>query len=91
MLYIEHFCYPLLLSLCSDLDFGRLAHGFALLNLPRMPELKKKDVSYFVPVEMDYDSIAFKDKVREKARQERLGQEKKVKLTRPPRVSRGIF
>jgi len=43
-----------------DLDLGRLATGFGLLHLPRMPELKDKDFPNFEPVVMDYNSISFK-------------------------------
>ena len=43
-----------------DVDLGRLATGFGLLHLPRMPELKDKELSTFSPVLMDYGSIRFK-------------------------------
>lgn len=85
--YQKHEC-KLILRL-KDLDFGRLAHGFGLIHLPKMPELKNKDVTYFTPLELDLNSIAFKDKIREKARQERQekeGQIKKVKFRRPPKT-----
>ena len=44
----------------TDLDLGRLATGFGLLHLPRMPELKDKDLPNFKPVVMDYSTITFK-------------------------------
>jgi len=44
----------------ADLDLGRLATGFGLLHLPRMPELKDKDFPNFEPVVMDYNTISFK-------------------------------
>ncbi|CAD5116769.1 unnamed protein product [Dimorphilus gyrociliatus] len=56
----------------NELDFGGLAYSFGLLHLPSMPELRKTTVVNFEPVEMDYQSIKFKDKLREKARQTRL-------------------
>jgi len=37
-----------------------------------MPELKAKQLPDFTPVEYDYSKIPFKDKVREKHRQEKL-------------------
>jgi ATP-dependent RNA helicase DDX55/SPB4 len=58
----------------KDLDLGRLATGFGLLHLPRMPELKGKTTSHFQQVDFDYSKIPFKDKVRERQRQEKLKQ-----------------
>jgi len=46
--------------ICADLDLGRLATGFGLLHLPKMPELKDRDMSNFEPVVMDYSTISFK-------------------------------
>ena len=56
----------------ADLDFGRLAVGFGLLTLPKMPELKKKNTDFFQPADVDLNAIAYKDKTREKIRQEKL-------------------
>lgn len=61
-----------------DLDFSSLAHGFALLKMPRMPELRGKDFSDFVPSSINTDSIPYRDKNREKQRQKML-QERKEK------------
>ena len=71
------------------MDFGKLAQGFGLLHLPKMPELKGKKVVNFEPIEIDPSTIPFKDKAREKLRQERAeleAVEKKKKRSRPPRV-----
>ncbi|CAG5132977.1 unnamed protein product, partial [Candidula unifasciata] len=84
--YAKHECNMILRV--KDLDFGRLAQGFGLLHVPKMPELKGKSVSSFQPIEVDLASIPYKDKIREKLRQEKLASEKgvqKVKLSRPPR------
>ncbi|KAJ6656725.1 hypothetical protein lerEdw1_003612 [Lerista edwardsae] len=70
--YAKHEC-----SLIFHLDFASLARGFALLKMPRMPELKGKSFPDFVPVDVDTDSIAFKDKNREKQRQKLLDQKRK--------------
>ena len=43
-----------------DLDFGRLATGFGLLHLPKMPELKGKNFPNFTPFETDISAIPFK-------------------------------
>lgn len=56
----------------NELDLGGLANSFGLLHLPSMPELRKTTIVNFEPVEMDYQTIKFKDKLREKARQKRL-------------------
>uniref|UniRef100_A0A803TML8 ATP-dependent RNA helicase n=1 Tax=Anolis carolinensis TaxID=28377 RepID=A0A803TML8_ANOCA len=70
--YAKHECN--LIFRLKDLDFSSLARGFALLKMPRMPELKGKCFSDFTPVDLDTDSIAFKDKHREKQRQKFLEQ-----------------
>ncbi|XP_072271934.1 ATP-dependent RNA helicase DDX55 [Pyxicephalus adspersus] len=74
--YAKHECN--LIFRVKDLDFTSLANGFALLRMPRMPELRGKDFSDFVPSSVDTYSIAYKDKNREKQRQKML-QERKEK------------
>lgn len=56
--YAKHECG--LIFRIKDLDFGKLATGYGLLRIPKMPEVKGKDVSSFVPVEADFDKIAYK-------------------------------
>ncbi|KAL7986697.1 hypothetical protein Chor_012980 [Crotalus horridus] len=70
--YAKHECN--LIFRIKDLDFASLARGFALLRMPKMPELRGKDLSGFAPVDIDTDSIAFKDKNRERQRQKLLEQ-----------------
>jgi len=41
------------------LEFGKLATGFGLLRLPKMPELKNKVINDFVPAEIDFNSIKY--------------------------------
>ncbi len=48
------------LQLYLDLDIAALARGFALLHLPRMPELKGRKFPEFHAVEMDYSSIPYR-------------------------------
>ncbi|XP_061173659.1 ATP-dependent RNA helicase DDX55-like [Saccostrea echinata] len=83
--YAKHECS--LIFRIKDLDFGKLATGYGLLRIPKMPELKGKDVCNFIPVEADFNSIAYKDKNREKQRQIKLQSEesKPSKFRRPPR------
>ncbi|XP_050779473.1 ATP-dependent RNA helicase DDX55 isoform X1 [Gopherus flavomarginatus] len=73
--YAKHECN--LIFRIKDLDFASFARGFALLRMPKMPELKGKCFSDFVPVTIDTDSIPFKDKNREKQRQKLLEQQRK--------------
>lgn len=63
----------------SDLDFAALARGFALLRMPKMPELRGKQFPDFVPVDVNTDTIPFRDKVREKQRRKLLEQQRKEK------------
>ncbi|XP_077867708.1 ATP-dependent RNA helicase DDX55-like [Saccoglossus kowalevskii] len=63
--YSKHECK--LIFRVKDLDFGRLARGFALLKLPKMPELKGKNVSGFQSVDMDYNLLKYQ-KQRENKR-----------------------
>ncbi|XP_036907816.1 ATP-dependent RNA helicase DDX55 [Sturnira hondurensis] len=75
--YAKHECN--LIFRLKDLDFAALARGFALLKMPRMPELRGRQFPDFVPVDVDTDTIPFKDKVREKQRQKLLEQQRKGK------------
>ncbi|KAF9582874.1 ATP-dependent rRNA helicase spb4 [Lunasporangiospora selenospora] len=60
----------------KDLDLGSLARGYALLRLPKMPELKndKTDggVPGFVPADFDMDKYKYQDKQKEVVRVKKL-------------------
>ncbi|KAF2987538.1 hypothetical protein EK904_013211 [Melospiza melodia maxima] len=73
--YAKHECN--LIFRIKDLDFASLARGFALLKMPKMPELRGKCFPDFTPVTVNTDSISFKDKNREKQRQKKLEELKK--------------
>uniref|UniRef100_A0A2K5EHV9 ATP-dependent RNA helicase n=1 Tax=Aotus nancymaae TaxID=37293 RepID=A0A2K5EHV9_AOTNA len=75
--YAKHECN--LIFRLKDLDFASLARGFALLRMPKMPELRGKQFPDFVPVDINTDTIPFKDKIREKQRQKLLKQQRKEK------------
>lgn len=60
--------------LCLDLNFASLARGFALLRLPKMPELRGKTFPDFTETTVDTDTIRYKDKNREKQRQKILAE-----------------
>lgn len=53
-----------------------LAKGFALPHLPKMPELKGKDVSMFLPHPCPPSEIPYKNKSREKQRKENIEKKK---------------
>ncbi|KAK2102860.1 ATP-dependent RNA helicase ddx55 [Saguinus oedipus] len=75
--YAKHECN--LIFRLKDLDFASLAQGFALLRMPKMPELRGKQFPDFVPVDINTDTIPFKDKIREKQRQKLLKQQREEK------------
>ncbi|XP_051906626.1 ATP-dependent RNA helicase DDX55 isoform X1 [Hippocampus zosterae] len=70
--YAKHECS--LIFRVKDLDFSSVARGFALLRLPKMPELRGKSFPDFQPVALDTDTIRYKDKQREKLRQKMLAE-----------------
>lgn len=70
--YAKHECS--LIFRVKDLDFSAMAKGFALLRMPKMPELKHKTFPDFVRTEVDTDTIRFKDKAREKIRRKKLAE-----------------
>ena len=68
-----------LLNRFASLNLGLLATSFSLLRLPKMPELRDKQLHKkdFTPAGPDINihGISFQDKAREKARQKRLAAE----------------
>ncbi len=60
----------------ADLDWTDLGHAWGLLRLPRMPELRTWTGDKMLGVEMDWDTFAYKDAAREKARQEAMAADK---------------
>lgn len=56
----------------QDLNWADLSAGWALLRLPKMPELKGFDRSSVPVPAMDWTAYAYKDKQREKHRQQSL-------------------
>ncbi|KAJ4295173.1 ATP-dependent rRNA helicase spb4 [Kalmusia sp. IMI 367209] len=59
----------------TDLDWEDLGHAWGLLRLPSMPELKKFEGDRSLGTDLELDTLAYKDKVREKQRQEELNGE----------------
>jgi ATP-dependent RNA helicase DDX55/SPB4 len=56
----------------SDLDWKDLAAAWALLKLPKMPELKGFDRTSVPNSPVDWDTYSYKDKQREKLRKQAL-------------------
>ncbi|KAM3874235.1 ATP-dependent RNA helicase DDX55 [Diretmus argenteus] len=81
--YAKHECS--LIFRIKDLDFAALARGFALLRMPKMPELRGKTFPEFDRTTVDTDTIRYKDKNREKLRQKMLAELKEKESTAPPR------
>ncbi|XP_012061748.1 PREDICTED: probable ATP-dependent RNA helicase DDX55 homolog [Atta cephalotes] len=70
--YNKHEC-NLILQL-KDIDLGKLAMGFGLLRMPKMPELKGKNLSSFVSPEIDVNTISYIHKQRELCRIKKLNE-----------------
>lgn len=68
--YRKHECS--LIFQFKELNMGKLATGFGLLFLPKMPEIKNSNTLDFKPCEIHLNSIKYLDKTREKQRQEKL-------------------
>jgi len=68
--YAKHECNVLLRI--KDLDLGGAASSYGLLKMPKMPELRGIKISNFTEVKMDLNSVSYKDKLREKERQDKL-------------------
>ncbi|KAA8574915.1 hypothetical protein EYC84_004152 [Monilinia fructicola] len=52
----------------ADLDWTDLGNAWALVRLPKMPELKKWEGDKTLGIKLELSEYAYKDKVREKAR-----------------------
>ncbi|WVZ72397.1 hypothetical protein U9M48_020864 [Paspalum notatum var. saurae] len=71
--YKEHHCSYIFRW--KDLEIGKLAMEYGLLQIPSMPEVKHHSLSLegFIPVDgVDVTQIKYKDKVREKQRKKAL-------------------
>ncbi|KAF8246915.1 DEAD-domain-containing protein [Wilcoxina mikolae CBS 423.85] len=60
----------------ADIQWKDLAESYALLKMPKMPELKKVDEVVELGVDVDLKTLAYKDPLREKARQQELSNPK---------------
>ncbi|ORX63886.1 DEAD-domain-containing protein [Basidiobolus meristosporus CBS 931.73] len=68
----------------KDFDFGKAARGYGLLRLPKMPELKDRQVD-FSPPDVNLDELKYLDKAKEKQRLLKL-KERENRPEREPRA-----
>lgn len=70
--YTKHECNAILRL--KDLDLGRVATAYGLLQMPRMPELKNCENTNFIGPKCDVDitKLSYKNPQKEKIRQEKL-------------------
>jgi len=74
--YMEHLCE--FVFKFKELDMVGLANGFAMLRLPRMPEMKSRDVSAFQGITLqEEDAIPYTYKRKEGTRLKNLTEFKK--------------
>jgi ATP-dependent RNA helicase DDX55/SPB4 len=59
----------------ADLDWEALGHAWGLLKLPKMPELRHFKGDKKLGVNVEWENYAYKDKQREKHRQEALSED----------------
>ena len=81
--YREHQCR--FIFRMNQLPWGQLAMMFALLRMPRMPELQKAKSTLlegFTASEVDPDKVQFKDKAREKQRRKAMAERAAAELER---------
>ncbi|CAG8443833.1 10281_t:CDS:10 [Ambispora gerdemannii] len=64
----------------KDLDFGKVAKGYGLLRMPKMPELKDRQFE-FEEVKINMDEYKFLDKAREKKRLKKLAESREKMIT----------
>jgi len=85
--YIEHQATSIFRI--QDLDWLDLAKGWGLLELPKMPELKGKDIDRSLGLGIDTEAIPFREKAREKKRQEELAKWKADKAAKMAATENG--
>ncbi|KAG2406729.1 DEAD-box ATP-dependent RNA helicase [Vigna angularis] len=82
--YKEHHCSYIFRW--KELEIGKLAMGYGLLQLPSMPEVKHHSLSTdgFEPVkDINFEDIKYRDKSREKQRKKNLQAKKEAKEKEP--------
>ncbi|KAJ4416672.1 ATP-dependent rRNA helicase spb4 [Neurospora sp. IMI 360204] len=85
--YIEHQASSIFRI--TDLDWLELAKGYGLLELPKMPEVREAKIDRSLGLGINTEEIPFKEKVREKKRQEELAKWKEEKAKRAQEENTG--
>ena len=67
-----------------ELDWADLGHGWGLLRMPKMPETKTWKGDKTLGQDMDWDTFAYKEKAREKARKDALEAERSGEVVKKP-------
>lgn len=70
--YTKHECSAILRL--KDMDLGKAATGYGLLQMPRMPELKTLKADNFIGPDFDVDiqKLSYRNPQKEQARQEKI-------------------
>ncbi|XP_037893523.1 probable ATP-dependent RNA helicase DDX55 homolog [Glossina fuscipes] len=70
--YTKHECNAILRL--KDMDLGKAATGYGLLQMPRMPELKTLKADNFIGPDFDVDvqKLSYRNPQKEQARQEKI-------------------
>ncbi|CAM8982423.1 unnamed protein product [Rhodiola kirilowii] len=87
--YKEHHCSYIFRW--KELEVGKLAMGYGLLQIPAIPEVKHNSLSTegFIPVEgLKLDEIKFKDKSREKQRKKNVEAKKAAAEKQEPKPNK---
>lgn len=89
--YAQHQCQYIFQL--KDIKIGQLATMLGLLTLPSMSELRGKlgkklklDVSGFTPSTLSIDAVQYKDKAKERARQNKIKSTEKAPASEHPRI-----
>merc|ERR1712226_146917 len=78
--YRKHECN--IIFQLKEISISKVADGFGLIHLPKMPEISDKDNRSFISLDIDTDKIRYKDKIREKQRQVKLEKLKEESLNK---------
>jgi ATP-dependent RNA helicase DDX55/SPB4 len=85
--YIEHQASSIFRM--ADLDWLDQAKGWGLLELPKMPELKNRNIDRSLGLGIDIEAVEFRDKEREKKRLEELEKWKAEKASQAAAFAAG--
>ena len=73
----------------ADLDWEDLGKAWGLLKLPKMPELKRWEGDKALGVKLDFDTFAYKDKLKENVRKQVVEARKQESLAEKDEQQKG--